>query len=488
MSGVSVARRSAEAARPPGDENGVTFAVDSTRDTLNALDALLALCIPGSTGEASTAPVQAGSPPSADWDALIQHAILQGVAPLVAVRSRALAIPTAVRERLESLYRANAMRNLRLAAEEARLCSALNSAGLRHWTLKGPGLSERLYGDIGVRQISDLDLLIEPASLARADALLASLGFRRQTAGGIASLAAAQELIYIREAAILSSSSRSNGDPSFPAQRAIHSASGAANATGDFAQTRPPSPSFVYLSEAAEARDRARGVPPFFSAPASQSSLPTRHSPPPTAVYLDLHQRLLPYVRRDALAARVFREGMTSDNLLLYLCANQITHRFARLRYLCDVSAFLDREGGALDWDRFLRSARALPWGPGIGLCLRWASQVSRVPAPDEVLRELRPNPIGGLLLRRALGASPAEAATRTRILDSSAGAAIPLAAAYLGRPSACGIAWNLLLPSRAYLREQTGAPAGHPLAAAYATRLMHKIPAALRQLLKPAP
>jgi hypothetical protein len=303
---------------------------------------LLALCLPvGSAARAADRPraFSADQWDEAHWKFLISQAIQQGVAPLAAVRSRSLSLPVSIRERLESLYRANAMRNLRLAAEESRLSAALSSAGISHWTLKGPGLSERLYADIGVRQISDLDVLIEPGNLARVDALLAELGFRRQTAGRIDSLAAAQELIYVREVGALSSRLRdSAGGTRFPP--------GEGNSSGQL------------------------------------------------ATYLDLHQRLLPYVRRDALAQRVFREGMTAENLLLYLCANQITHRFARLRYLCDVCASLDREGSSLDWDRFLHSARALPWGPGIGFALRWASQFLRFPAPDRVLRGLRPNPI----------------------------------------------------------------------------------------------
>jgi len=435
---------------------------------LDIASELLALCLPASSvgglhDEAGLSAAAAASPredpapaPSAPahdeahWECLISQAIQQGVAPLVAVRSRALSLPVPVRERLESLYRSNALRNLRLAAEESRLCSALSAAGIPHWTLKGPGLSERLYADIGVRQIADLDLLIEPANLSRVDALLAQLGFRRQTTGRIDSLAAAQELIYVRDG---------NCIPSW----------------GKSALTSP-----LAVDPSSRLRESADGT-------RSSPSGPRPGAAP--ATFLDLHQRLLPYVRRDPLAARVFREGMTAENLLLYLCANQITHRFARLRYLCDVSAFLDRESPALDWDRFLASARALPWGPGIGLGLRWASQFSRHPAPAEVLRNLRPNHIGDLLLRRTLGSSAVEAAARSRLLDSSAGAAVPIAAAYLGRPSACGIAWNLLVPSRAYLREQTGAPAAQPpgaLAAAYASRLIRKIPSALRSLWRP--
>ncbi|HTQ87227.1 MAG TPA: hypothetical protein VMI93_13510, partial [Candidatus Solibacter sp.] len=100
----------------------------------------------------------------------------------------------------------------------------------------------------------------------------------------------------------------------------------------------------------------------------------------------------------------------------------------------------------------------------------------------------LRPSPIGDLILRRSLGAGAAEAASRSRLLDGPAGAGVSLGSAYLGRPAACGIAWRMMFPPRAYIREQTGAPAGDPLLPAYATRLMRKIPAALRQLLKATP
>ena len=364
---------------------------------------LLSLCLaPSREGGRFVGAVGAEDP--ASWESLVHLAIQQGVAPLLAVRTRHLALPVEFRERLESIYSANSIRNLRLAAEESRLSATLTAAGLRHWPLKGPGLSERLYADIGVRQISDLDLLVEPANLARTDELLAGLGYQRQTSGPIGSLSRAMELLYVRDAA---------------SQR------------------------------------------PF---------------------YLDLHQRLLPYVRRDPLATRVFAQGMNQENLLLYLCANQITHRFARLRYVCDVAAFLGREGSAVNWEAFAVAARKMPWGPGVGLSLHWAGEFAPACVPPEVLRSLRPNPLGDLLLRRALGADAAEAASRA--LEGAAGASVAVGAAFAG-PAQLGMAWRVAFPSRAYMREQTGAPAEHPLAPVYALRLAEKIPQALRQLFR---
>jgi len=396
---------------------------------------LLSLCL---TPARDAAPSGIKDDP-ASWEPLVHLAIEQGVAPLLAVRARHLTLPVAFRERLESIYSANSVRNLRLAAEESRISAALTTAGVRHWPLKGPGLSERLYADIGVRQISDVDLLIEAANLARTDALLADLGYQRKTSGPISGLSRAQELLYVR-------------DGSSPVS------------------SRVPVPSGREIC--------------FLDSPPSPSRLASGHSPLATAFYLDLHQRLLPYVRRDPLAARVFELGMNHENLLLYLCANQITHRFARLRYLCDVAAFLRREASAVNWDAFVAAAHKMPWGPGVGLCLQWADEFTPSRVPPEVLRSLRPNPLGDLLLRRALGADAAEAASRTRALDGPAGASVAVGAAFAG-PTQLGMAWRMAFPSRAYLQEQTGAPAEHAFASTYAWRLAERIPRAIRQLFR---
>jgi Uncharacterised nucleotidyltransferase len=366
---------------------------------------LLSLCLSPPPSRSEAAP-QPSSLHTDNWDALIGFAIRQGVAPLLAVRTRHLPVPVPFRERLESIYSANSIRNLRFAAEESRLCAAFTGAGLRRWPLKGPGLSEHLYADIGVRQVSDLDFLIEPANLAQTDALLAGLGYQRQTQGAISSLTRAQELLYVRD---------------------IES---------------------------------------------------------PLAFHLDLHQGLLPYVRRDTLAARVFAEGMTSENLLLYLCANQVTHRFARLRYVCDVAACLDREGSSVNWNRFVETARKMAWGPGIGLSLQWAAEFSPARVPPSVMHTLRPGRLGDLLLRRALGADAADAASRTLSLDGPGGASVVVGAAYAGAAQ-LHMAWRLAFPTEAYLREQSGAPSSHTSLPAYAGRIARRIPAALRHLLR---
>lgn len=64
--------------------------------------------------------------------------------------------------------------------QEIALSGVLDSlaqAGIRAATLKGPRLAQTLYGDLGLRQASDLDVLVEVDSLAHAIEVVRGLGW-----------------------------------------------------------------------------------------------------------------------------------------------------------------------------------------------------------------------------------------------------------------------------------------------------------------------
>jgi hypothetical protein len=58
-----------------------------------------------------------------------------------------------------------------------RLADGLRAAGVRCAVLKGPLLAERLWGDAAARESVDVDLLVEPAGLPKAEELAAALGY-----------------------------------------------------------------------------------------------------------------------------------------------------------------------------------------------------------------------------------------------------------------------------------------------------------------------
>ncbi|MGH2937674.1 MAG: nucleotidyltransferase family protein [Solirubrobacterales bacterium] len=59
----------------------------------------------------------------------------------------------------------------------ARITAALRDAGVRCAPLKGPGLSEALYGDPGRRLASDIDLLVAPEQLVAALTVVSGFGY-----------------------------------------------------------------------------------------------------------------------------------------------------------------------------------------------------------------------------------------------------------------------------------------------------------------------
>ncbi len=64
-----------------------------------------------------------------------------------------------------------------LSAEAARLSQLLSRNGITHHFLKGPQLSAKLYGDLGLRHGRDIDMIIEPRQLTTALAVLKAAGW-----------------------------------------------------------------------------------------------------------------------------------------------------------------------------------------------------------------------------------------------------------------------------------------------------------------------
>lgn len=108
----------------------------------------------------------------ADVDGLAEAAALEGMTGLVAraatTTDRRLGIQGVALE-----ARASAMLH-----ELARVARAFAEGGVAMLALKGPVLSQQLYGAAGVRASSDLDLLVAPRDAAKGEAILESLGYR----------------------------------------------------------------------------------------------------------------------------------------------------------------------------------------------------------------------------------------------------------------------------------------------------------------------
>ena len=333
------------------------------------------------------------------WKQFFALATQHGVAPLLWLRLGKRELPAAARAQLQSIYLRNVIRIEALQAETAALIAALATAGVPVWTLKGPEVGRRLYGDSAARMVNDIDLLTRPSDFAAADLALAGAGYSRQARGDFSVFADAQELLYVKP------TGQQDGTP--------------------FA--------------------------------------------------VDLHQRLQPYAPRDPFAERIRSAGFTEENLLLYLCLNEVTHRFAYFKHFLDVEAQLRRCGAAMQWEQFLAAARELDVVPGIFHALDLSVRFAGAPVPDAVVQALAPRASEATRFRRRVGATLQEFLARGPLRDGPGGARVTLLCMNPGAVRRQAL-WRMLVPPESYLRQELSADPREPLLKLRVRRWLRKL------------
>src|SRR5882762_7880624 len=116
---------------------------------------------------------------SIDWPQALRLAEQHGVMPLLyqALRDLPDLVPHTILEELRVRYEHNARKNLRFTAELIRILDCLESHDIAAIPFKGPVLAEAVYGDLALREFSDLDILVRPTDFLRAKDALRELGF-----------------------------------------------------------------------------------------------------------------------------------------------------------------------------------------------------------------------------------------------------------------------------------------------------------------------
>ncbi len=120
-----------------------------------------------------------------DWDHVIQLAIRHEIAPLLYYRlkkfDRIADVPPEIVQRLQEIYFCNAANNMRLYSDFSEVCNVLTGQGIEVVALKGLHLAEVVYGDVALRQMNDMDLLVRKQDLLRARDALLEMGYRSGT-------------------------------------------------------------------------------------------------------------------------------------------------------------------------------------------------------------------------------------------------------------------------------------------------------------------
>ena len=104
------------------------------------------------------------------WNDLAHEATVNRLAPLLyysLTKFPRTDVPDVVLEKLRTVYYATAARNMQMHEQLKQVTDALDEIGVRYILLKGAALIQDVYeGNMGLRPMSDIDILIDPAQFS----------------------------------------------------------------------------------------------------------------------------------------------------------------------------------------------------------------------------------------------------------------------------------------------------------------------------------
>ena len=115
-----------------------------------------------------------------DWEYLRATANRNGLVNLLSFQLQSLTaqtIPAEVISELRSDYQLTTRYSLSLASALTRVLDCFAKAGIECTPFKGPTLALLAYGDVGLRQFSDLDLLVHKPDMPQVKHVLAECGY-----------------------------------------------------------------------------------------------------------------------------------------------------------------------------------------------------------------------------------------------------------------------------------------------------------------------
>lgn len=94
------------------------------------------------------------------------------------IKELSLSVPIEIPSDLKEKYYAQTEHVIKLATEGVRISTLLNRRGVDNILLKGPFLSDLIYGDVAIRPSRDIDILVDPMSVEQVHDLLLSEGYK----------------------------------------------------------------------------------------------------------------------------------------------------------------------------------------------------------------------------------------------------------------------------------------------------------------------
>jgi len=285
-------------------------------------------------------------PQPLDWQGLVKQAHTLGLAPLLYKKLDSVpwlaAIPEEPLRVLRDAYFTSAARNIILQSELEAIADRLAQAGIRVMVLKGAALANSLYGNIALRPMSDLDLLVRPDDVKRAIDILENFDY------------------------VLVGTEADRLDPFAP------------SFTGElvFSKDSP-------VRATVELHWQLIPAVTFRKATRLDTDKLWKHTAPLT---IGMHEAL----------------QLTPEATLVHLCTHLGVHSFRHLRGLLDV-ALLARELDAAQWERFAGLAEVCQVRTVTYVALTLAQRIFQAEMPPAVIKRLEPSKVRRSLIFRLL-------------------------------------------------------------------------------------
>jgi hypothetical protein len=161
-------------------------ALNGRKNNLAEVQLLLA-CARTVINEATAERIRTVLRGSIDWSYVIERAERHRVTPLLCQSLNEVCpalVPEEVLKSLRAYTNTNAHYNLYRTAELIKLLRLFEANGIHALPFKGPVLAALAYGNLGLRDYGDLDILVRPEDVLRTQGLLAGQGYRLVSASG----------------------------------------------------------------------------------------------------------------------------------------------------------------------------------------------------------------------------------------------------------------------------------------------------------------
>ncbi|MEW6585577.1 MAG: nucleotidyltransferase family protein [Nitrospirota bacterium] len=142
---------------------------------------LMLLCLSATNEGGTVDRLHAISFENIDWSYILRFSRQNGIAPLLYhnLKQNDLAdsIPEGIRLTFEKIYHGVGFQNALYLEELQHLLHILEKAGIRTVLLKGAAIVEDVFRNIALRQMADIDVLVQEEDLDRAEAKVSESGY-----------------------------------------------------------------------------------------------------------------------------------------------------------------------------------------------------------------------------------------------------------------------------------------------------------------------